>query len=127
MVKRGIAAWGVLGGVGVAIAVLALRIGTGVETDLYSLADAQDGGALKEIAAGLAHQGRVLVEGAAERPPVALAQALAAELGQRPAGRFADTLAYLARHKEGLLAVLRKIRLFDLGAVDHVYVLRALV
>ena len=111
MVKRGIAAWGVLGGVGVAIAVLALRIGTGVETDLYSLADAQDGGALKEIAAGLAHQGRVLVEGAAERPPVALAQALAAELGQRPAGRFADTLAYLARHKEGLLAPITRARL----------------
>ena len=111
MVKRGIASWGVLGGVGMAIAVLALRIGTGVETDLYSLADAQDGGALKEIAAGLAHQGRVLVEGAAERPPVALAQALAAELGQRPSGRFADTLAYLARHKEGLLAPETRARL----------------
>ena len=85
--------------------------GLGVETDLYGLADAQDGGALKEIAAGLAHQGRVLVEGAAERPPVALAQVLAAELGQRPAGRFADTLAYLARHKEGLLAPETRARL----------------
>ena len=111
MVKRGIAAWGVLGSVGVAIAVLALRVGTSVETDLYSLADAQDGGALKEIAAGLAHQGRVLVEGAAERPPVALAQTLAAELGQHPAGRFADTLAYLAQHKEGLLAPETRARL----------------
>jgi predicted exporter len=83
----------------------------GVETDLYSLADAHDGGALKEIAAGLAHQGRVMVEGAAERPPIALAQALAAELGQRPAGRFADTLAYLARHKDGLLAPETRARL----------------
>ena len=100
-----------MGGVGVAIAVLALRVGTGVETDLYSLADAQDGGTLKEIAAGLAHQGRVLVEGAAERPPVALAQALAAELGQHPTGRFADTLAYLAQHKEGLLAPETRARL----------------
>ena len=93
----------VLAVAGVAAA-LALRSGRGVETNLYSLANAQNGGALKEIAAGLSHQGRLVAEGAADRPPIALAQALAAELGQRPAGRFADTLAYLAQHKDGLLA-----------------------
>ena len=85
-------------------AAVAFLSGRGVETDLYSLANAQNGGALKEIAAGFSHQGRLVAEGPTEHPPIALAQALAAELGQRPAGRFADTLACLAQHKEGLLA-----------------------
>ena len=92
-------------------AAVAFQSSRGVETDLYSLANAQNGGALKEIAAGLSHQGRVAVEGTTEHPPIALAQALAAELGQRPAGRFADTLACLAQHKEGLLAPETRARL----------------
>ena len=112
MERRNIAALAVLAVAGVAAA-LAFRSGSGVETDLYSLADAQNGGALKEIAAGLAHQGRLVVEGPANHPPVALAQAVAVELGQRPAGHFADTLAYLSRHKNGLLAPETRVRLLE--------------
>lgn len=87
-----------------AAAMLAFRVGGGVDTDLYALADSTNGGVLKEIAAGLAGQGRVVVEGSAEHPPMALADAVAGELACRQTVSFADTLAFLSRHKEGLLA-----------------------
>ncbi|MBR4653429.1 MAG: hypothetical protein IKO72_08725 [Kiritimatiellae bacterium] len=87
-----------------AAALLALRIGDGVETDLYGLVDARQGGVLKDLAAGLAGQGRVLVEGPADAPPSTLAATIAAELGCAAAGPFTDTLRYLAAHKAGLLS-----------------------
>ena len=87
-----------------AAVVLAFHVGGGVDTDLYGLADSTNGGALREIASGLAGQGRVLVEGPAEHPPLELADAVLGELGRRNAVPFADTLAVLARHKDGLLA-----------------------
>ena len=68
-----------------AVAMLALRMGGGVETDLYGLADARHGGVLKELAEGLSGQGRVLVEGPEREPPFAVAADVARELGQDPA------------------------------------------
>ena len=44
-----------------AAAVLALRARHGVETDLYALADTRHGGILRELADGMAGQGRVLL------------------------------------------------------------------
>ncbi|MCQ2390981.1 MAG: hypothetical protein MJ240_06135 [Kiritimatiellae bacterium] len=87
-----------------AVAVLAGRVGNGVETDLYGLADLTHGGVLREIAGSLAGRGRVLLEGPAEADLTSLAEQVTAALGQRPQGSFADTLRFLAAHKDGLLA-----------------------
>ena len=82
---------------------LALRARHGVETDLYALADVSDGGVLRELAAGMSGQGRVLLEGDDFNALKAEADAIRARFRQ-PTGDFKDTIKFLASHRAGLLS-----------------------
>ena len=82
---------------------LALRARHGVETDLYALADTAHGGVLRELADGMAGQGRVLLEGNDFEALKAEAESIRARFRQ-PAGDFKDTLKFIAGHRAGLLA-----------------------
>ena len=82
---------------------LALRVRHGVETDLYALADVSDGGVLRELAAGMSGQGRVLLEGDDFNALKAEADAIRARFRQ-PTGDFKDTIKFLASHRAGLLS-----------------------
>ena len=75
----------------------------GVETDLYALADASNGGVLRELAVGMAGQGRVLLEGDDFDTLKAEADSIRARFRQ-PTGNFTDTLKFLAVHRAGLLS-----------------------
>ncbi len=86
-----------------AAAVLALRARHGVETDLYALADTRHGGILRELADGMAGQGRVLLEGDDFGKLKEAAEAIRARFHQ-PAGDFKETLKFLAEHRAGLLS-----------------------
>ena len=86
-----------------AAAVLALRARHGVETDLYALADARHGGILRELADGMAGQGRVLLEGDDFGKLKEAAEAIRARFRQ-PTGDFKETLKFLAEHRAGLLS-----------------------
>ena len=86
-----------------AAAVLALRARHGVETDLYALADTRHGGVLRELADGMADQGRVLLEGDDFGKLKETAEAIRARFHQ-PAGDFKETLKFLAAHRVGLLS-----------------------
>ena len=85
-------------------AVWTLRLGNGVETDLYGLADARQGGVLRQIATGLAGQGRVLLEGDDLDRLKAKAAEIRTAFAQPPRADYRETLAYLDTHKAGLLA-----------------------
>ena len=86
-----------------AAVVLALRARHGVETDLYALADTRHGGILRELADGMAGQGRVLLEGEDFGKLKEAAEAIRARFRQ-PAGDFKETLKFLAEHRAGLLS-----------------------
>ena len=86
-----------------AAVVLALRARHGVETDLYALADTRHGGILRELADGMAGQGRVLLEGEDFGKLKEGAEAIRARFRQ-PAGDFKKTLKFLAEHRAGLLS-----------------------
>ena len=86
-----------------AAVVLALRARHGVETDLYALADTRHGGILRELADGMAGQGRVLLEGEDFGKLKEGAEAIRARFRQ-PAGDFKETLKFLAEHRAGLLS-----------------------
>ena len=86
-----------------AAAVLALRARHGVETDLYALADTRHGGILRELADGMAGQGRVLLEGDDFGKLKESAEAIRARFRQ-PVGDFKETLKFLAEHRAGLLS-----------------------
>jgi len=86
-----------------AAAVLALRARYGVETDLYALADTRHGGILRELADGMAGQGRVLLEGEDFGKLKEAASSIRARFRQ-PAGDFKETLKFLAEHRAGLLS-----------------------
>ena len=86
-----------------AAAVLALRVRHGVETDLYALADTRHGGILRELADGMAGQGRVLLEGDDFGKLKESAEAIRARFRQ-PVGDFKETLKFLAEHRAGLLS-----------------------
>lgn len=82
---------------------LAIRARQGVETDLYALADAKHGGELRELAASMAGQGRILLEGR----DVDQLQASVREIRQffgQSAGSLDVTLKLLADRHAGLLA-----------------------
>ena len=84
--------------------VLAVRLPQGVETDLYGLIDSAHGGVMREMAKGLATQGRLLLEG---QDPEALKERAAqirAQLHQPPQPDYKETLAFIDTHKAGLLA-----------------------
>ncbi len=85
-------------------AALVHRPPQGVETDLYSLADSRQGGALKAIAEGLATSGRVLLAGEDLEALTAKAREIRAAFDQPPMVDSKETLAYLDSHKAGLLA-----------------------
>ena len=87
-----------------AAGVLAVRARTGVETDLYSLADSRTGGVLGEVARGMAGQGRVLLEGEDFDALKVAAAKVAADFGQPVRNDFGETLRFLDAHKSGLLA-----------------------
>ena len=82
---------------------LAWRARNGVETDLYGLADTRYGGVLRELAAGMAGQGRILLEGESFGAVRSAAEDARRRFGQPP-GDLAGTLRFLARHKAGLLS-----------------------
>ena len=82
---------------------LAVRARHGVETDLYALADTAHGGVLRELADGMAGQGRVLLEGDDFDAVKAEAESIRARFRQ-PTGDFKDTLKFLAAHRAGLLS-----------------------
>ena len=84
-------------------AVLAIRARHGVETDLYALADKAHGGILRELADGMAGQGRVLLEGDDFGRLKEAAETTRARFHQ-PAGDFNETLKFLAEHRVGLLS-----------------------
>ncbi len=86
-----------------AAGMLALRVRNGVETDLYALADTAHGGVLRELADGMAGQGRVLLEGGDFEALKAEAASVRARFRQ-PTGDFNATLKFLAAHRSGLLA-----------------------
>ena len=82
---------------------LAVRARHGVETDLYALADTRHGGILRELADGMAGQGRGLLEGDDFGKLKEAAEAIRARFRQ-PAGDFKETLRFLAEHRAGLLS-----------------------
>ena len=84
--------------------VLAVRLPQGVETDLYGLIDSAHGGVMREMAKGLATQGRLLLEG--QDPDVLKERAaqIRAQLHQPPQPDYKETLAFIDTHKAGLLA-----------------------
>ncbi|MBQ6339201.1 MAG: hypothetical protein IJI36_08660 [Kiritimatiellae bacterium] len=82
---------------------LALRARHGVETDLYALADTAHGGVLRELATGMAGQGRVLLEGNDFEVLKAEAESIRARFRQ-PTGDFKDTLKFIGAHRAGLLS-----------------------
>ena len=87
-----------------AAGVLAVRLRGGVETDLYGLADARQGGVLGEIARGMSGQGRVLIEGPDFEAVRRQAERVAVMFGGRTAPDFRETLRALDARKSGLLA-----------------------
>ena len=82
-----------------AAGMLALRMRNGVETDLYALADTAHGGVLRELADGMAGQGRVLLEGDDFEELKAEAASVRARFRQ-PTGDFNATLKFLAAHPD---------------------------
>lgn len=90
-----------------------MRVPNGVETDLYGLADSRHGGVLREIASGLAGQGRVLLEGDDFDSLTVKAAEIADVFGQKPSGNLGTTLRALDAVKTGLLAPATRALLLD--------------